>query len=105
MPLCAAACLIYSSYLGLPVLSITCSTVGSGIAPDCITIGCVTTIVGVAGVAALAAAPLAACGFCAAAALASSVGLTVSLIKTSVGVRASGCATPTASAFIARRAS
>src|SRR5205085_7621902 len=58
MPLRAAACLIYSSYLGLPVVSITCSTVGSGVAPDCITIGCVTTIVGVAGVAALAAAPL-----------------------------------------------
>src|SRR5690348_12005383 len=84
MPLRAAACLTYSSYLGLPVVSTMCwaSLVCSVAAVDGITMGCVTTIAGVG-----LAVAFAVTGAFTAAVFASGAGLTVSLIKTSEGVR------------------
>src|SRR5437868_1856768 len=98
----AADCLTYSSYFGLLVVSITGSTVGV-VAPD-MTMGCAATSIGVVAGAALAVVDLAAAGFGGAPALASGVGLAVSLTRTSVGVRGAGGASLTA-ASLARRAS
>src|SRR2546423_9681586 len=101
-PLRAADCLTYSSYFGLPVVSITDSTAGV-VAPD-MTMGCAATSVGVVAGAALAVVDLAAESFGGTPALASGAGLAVSLTRTSVGVRGAGGASLTAAA-LARRGS
>src|SRR3954469_19703222 len=103
-PLRAADCLTYSSYFGLPVVSATVSTLGAVTAPD-LTMGCAATIVGVVEVAAFVVVPFTAEVFSAVPALASAAGLTVSLTRTSVGVRGVACASLIMSALLARRAS